>query len=525
MIVLGIESTSHTSSVGLSQDGVIKYVKSHTYKPDIGGINPRDAADHHRKFFPILLEELFDESGIKFSEIDKIAFSVGPGLGPSLKVGASLARYLAMKYNKPLVPVNHGIGHLEVARVYSNLNDPLYLYVSGGNTQVILHGKGRYTVVGETLDIGVGNFLDKLAREMGIPFPGAPVLEKLAKGGREILDCPYIVKAMDVSFSGLFTFLKNKIGKVRDEDIAFNAQEYAFSALGEVSERAMAHYGLTEITVTGGVAMNRRLREILGTMAEERGWKFSVPPDNYLQDNGGMIALAGEKIQGTFNYQIPINQYDRLDSWDLNFVNRDLKYSIEGVGGESIISKEEMLGLSTIKKTRNVRKYRNEVLDGKIRNMRIRREIRAYAAFKDLRVNSPNIIFVDMNKGIIWIEEINGKKLTNVLLEENYIDLSDLGEEIGRLHHADISHGDLTTSNILYSDGKFFLIDPSMAEFNAGIEEKAVDIHLFKESLKTLKHNWEEYFINFMEGYGKEYEMENIMKRVEEIEKRRRYVL
>jgi len=525
MIVLGIESTSHTSSVGISQDGRITLVKSHTYKPATGGINPRDAAEHHRKFFPLLLDELLRESGIDIEEVDKIAFSVGPGLGPSLKVGASLARYLALKYEKPLVPVNHGIGHLEVARVYSGLNDPLYLYVSGGNTQLILHGRGRYIVVGETLDIGVGNFLDKLAREMGIPFPGGPVLEKLAKGGGEILDCPYIVKAMDVSFSGLFTYLKNRIGKVRDEDIAFNAQEYAFSALGEVSERAMAHYGLSEITVTGGVAMNRRLREILKIMAEERGWKFSVPVDSYLQDNGGMIALAGEKIQGTMDYRIPINQYDRLDSWSLNFINRELKFSPEGVGGESIITRDNVLGLKSVKKTRIERKYRNEVLDNKIRNMRIRREIRAYAAFMKLHVNFPNVIFVDMDQGAIWLEEIDGKKLTNVLLEGSDIDLRELGKAIGRLHRADISHGDLTTSNVLYKEGKFFLIDPSMAELNAGIEEKAVDIHLFKESLKALKSHWMKLFENFMEGYEEESESEEIIKRVDDIEKRRRYVI
>ncbi len=522
MLVLGIESTSHTSSIGFAEDGKITKIKSHTYRPDKGGINPREAADHHREYFPVLLEEILDESGYGIKDVDRIAYSIGPGLGPSLKVGASMARFLSLKYRKPLVPVNHGIAHLEVARVYTDFKNPLYLYVSGGNTQLIITGNKRYVVIGETLDIGIGNFLDKLARDMGIPFPGAPRLEQLAREGSEILDCPYIVRAMDVSFSGLYTYLRNMIGKKREEIIAYNAQEYSFSALAEVAERAMAHYGLEELTITGGVAMNRRLRGILRKMTEFRGWKFAVPPDEFLSDNGGMIALAGERM-GIGDVELPVRQYDRVDAWSLDFLHDNFKFSPEGVGGESIIYPSKLFSMDVLEKRRIRKDYRDSDLDTKIRTSRMRKEVRSYSYYHELNIKSPNVIFYDGENGSIYLEKMEGVKLINAIKNEFSIDFENLGEIIGRLHSSKISHGDLTLSNIIYN-GDFILIDPSMGELNADIEDLAIDIHLFKESLKSAVPQWEPIFKKFMKGYERTMDSEPILRRVVEIERRRRYV-
>ena len=153
--------------------------------------------------------------------------------------------------------------------------------------------KGGGRVFGETLDIGVGNLLDTFARYAGLPFPGGPIIEKLAEKGRRYIELPYTVKGMDVSFGGLLTNLRNKLGKYRLEDLAFSLCETVYSMLIEVSERAMAHCNKDELLLTGGVAADKRLREKAEIMARERGAKFFVPDLQYCRDNGAMIAWLG----------------------------------------------------------------------------------------------------------------------------------------------------------------------------------------------------------------------------------------
>ncbi len=522
MIVLGIESTAHTASVGLVSDGRIVGFKSHTFKPQTGGINPREAAEHHREYFPILLNDLMDSYSINLGEIDKVAFSVGPGLGPSLKVGASLARFLSLKYGKVIVPVNHGIGHLEIARKFSGFQNPLFLYISGGNTQLISRGKGKYVVLGETMDIGVGNFLDKIARDLGIPFPGAPVLEKMALNGKKILECPYTVKGMDVSYSGLYTFLKNKIGKESDDDIAFNAQEYSFTALTEIVERGMAHFGFDEFTITGGVARNRRLRDMLAKMAISRSYQYYFPPDEYLSDNGAMIALAGFYSNKIGNTREMINQSDRLDNRDAEWIGSAEIKSKEMVGGESFISKEEIFGLESIVKERVKREYRIGDLDKRINTSRMKRELTILNALKKMGISTPLIYYADYDRFRIYMQYIKGRKLSAILNEERAKDvLKDVGKMVGKMHEGGISHGDLTPGNILVGDS-LYIIDPSMGELNADLENLGVDIHLMKESLKSLGYDY--LFRYFMQGYSGFKGSKEIMEKVNEIEKRRRYV-
>ena len=203
----------------------------------------------------------------------------------------------AIKYNKPIVGVNHCIAHVEITKMFG-VKDPVGLYVSGGNTQVLaLEGK-RYRVFGETLDIGIGNALDTFAREVGLGFPGGPKIERLAREGKRYIELPYAVKGMDLSFSGLLTeaVRKFKSGKYKIEDIAYSFQETAFAALVEVTERAVAHTEKGEVVLVGGVAANNRLREMLRIMTEDRGVKFFVPPYELCRDNGAMIAYTGLKM-------------------------------------------------------------------------------------------------------------------------------------------------------------------------------------------------------------------------------------
>ena len=295
MLALGIEGTAHTVGVGIV-DGSCR-VLANVYgmiKPEKGGIHPREAANHHAEAVVPLLQKALDVAGIGPDAVDIIAFSQGPGLGPCLRTVATAARALALTLRVPIVGVNHCVAHLEIGRGTTECEDPALLYVSGGNTQVIAFARGRYRVFGETLDIGIGNMLDKFGREVGLPFPSGPILEKLARDGSTLLPLPYSVKGMDVAFSGMLTAA---LGLRRDgarlEDLAFSIQEVAFAMLTEVTERAMAHIGKDEVLLGGGVARNRRLQEMVGRMASDRGARMFVPPGDLCIDNGAMIAWTG----------------------------------------------------------------------------------------------------------------------------------------------------------------------------------------------------------------------------------------
>ncbi|TLZ78771.1 MAG: bifunctional N(6)-L-threonylcarbamoyladenine synthase/serine/threonine protein kinase [Methanobacteriota archaeon] len=295
MWALGIEGTAHTCGVGIVDETC--RVLANVYdmiKPEKGGIHPREAANHHAEVVVPLIRKAADVAGIELSDIDLVAFSQGPGLGPCLRTVATAARALALSLDVPILGVNHCVAHLEIGRGITAAKDPVLLYVSGGNTQVIAFARGRYRVFGETLDIGVGNLLDKFARECGLPFPGGPILEKLAQDGTALVPLPYRVKGMDVAFSGLLTAalaLRKQGASI--EDLAFSMQEIAFAMLTEVTERAMAHLDNEEVLLGGGVARNRRLQAMIARMASDRGARMFVPPGDLCIDNGAMIAWTG----------------------------------------------------------------------------------------------------------------------------------------------------------------------------------------------------------------------------------------
>ena len=293
-IVLGIESTAHTFGASVMKDKKILSNVKDSYTTKSGGIIPNEAAKHHEQVKYIIIEKALRKAGIKLEQVDLIAFSQAPGLAPCLLQGLKLVKELASRINVPLVPVNHCIAHLEIGRMMTGAKDPVLLYVSGANTQIIAYASRKYRIFGETLDTGVGNFIDTFARHCGLGFPGGPKIAELASKSKNLIELPYTVKGMDVAFSGLLTNLKQKYDKgIKLEDLSYSLQEYAFAMLIEVAERAMAHLNKKELLLGGGVACNTRLQEMARIMCKERGAKFFCPENSVLVDNSAMIAWTG----------------------------------------------------------------------------------------------------------------------------------------------------------------------------------------------------------------------------------------
>lgn len=293
MIILGVETTAHTFGVGIvdSNGKVLANEKDSYSSPDSGMILDI-IADHHKEVAEKILSDAFSKSGLGWEDIDLVAYSAGPGLDPVLWTGYHIVKKWAADNGKKMVGVNHCCAHLSIGKIWNKLKDPCYLYVSGVNTQIIVE-KERYHVMGETLDIGLGNMLDKFGRIIGLGFPAGPEIEELALKGKYI-ELPYTVKGMDLSFSGLLTRAKQLFEKgVAKEDLCFSLQETAFAMLAEVVERAMAHTGKQELLLVGGVGANKRFCEMLEIMCKERGAKFYKVPMDLAGDQGAMIAWEG----------------------------------------------------------------------------------------------------------------------------------------------------------------------------------------------------------------------------------------
>lgn len=292
-MILGIECTAHTFGVAVVDKGNILSNVRDMYQTESGGIIPIDSANHHREVADEVYQSALKESGIKERDIHAIALSNAPGLAPCLYAGKDFAVSLAKKLDVEIIPVNHCIAHLEIGRSVG-AKDPVLLYASGANTQIIAFASGKYRIFGETLDIGIGNFIDKFGRHLGLGFPAGPKIEELAKKG-DYVELPYSIKGMDVSFSGIETKLKQLYDKgEKKENLSFSLQETVFAMLVEAAERALAHTGKKELVLGGGVGCNSRLQEMCRIMCEERGAKFFCPSRDLLVDNAGMIAYTGE---------------------------------------------------------------------------------------------------------------------------------------------------------------------------------------------------------------------------------------
>ncbi|MGY5861236.1 MAG: bifunctional N(6)-L-threonylcarbamoyladenine synthase/serine/threonine protein kinase [Candidatus Thorarchaeota archaeon] len=295
LLCLGLEGTAHSFGAGIvSSDGEVLSNIWHMLSPAQGGIHPREASRHHSDMGPGIIKRSLEDAGVSHSDIQLVAFSRGPGLGPCLRTTATMARTLAQKLSVPLVGVNHCVAHIEIGCLESGFEDPVTIYVSGGNTQVIAFAGGRFRTFGETLDMALGNMLDVFGRTIGMSFPAGPSIEHAAADGVEYHQLPYSVKGMDLSYSGMLTAAKKlHLEGVPATDICFSIQETAFGMLAEVAERAVAHTKKSEILLTGGVARNNRLTEILEGVAERHGASFHRVSPPLAGDQGAMIAWTG----------------------------------------------------------------------------------------------------------------------------------------------------------------------------------------------------------------------------------------
>lgn len=323
MIVLGFEGSANKLGIGILINKKIVTNERKTFVPPAGeGFIPAKTAEHHRLEIFNLLRLSLDKANIKLQDINLICYTKGPGMGQALSTVATVARALSLTLKIPIVPVNHCIAHIEMGRFITKANNPTVLYVSGGNTQIISYNKNKYKILGEALDNAVGNCLDKVARILKLPNDPAPGLniELYAKKGKKYIELPYVVKGMDVSFSGIISIIKNIqiVDQQTVYDICYSLQETVFSALVEVTERAMAFNNSSEVLIVGGVGCNKRLQEMMNIMVCERGGKLYATDERYCIDNGAMIALAGllmhESNQKFTIEECTITQRYRTDS-------------------------------------------------------------------------------------------------------------------------------------------------------------------------------------------------------------------
>ncbi len=302
VIAVGFEGSANKVGIGVVKDGEVLSNVRHTYVAPPGqGFLPKDTAKHHQQHILAVLKQAMVDAKVQPQEVDCICYTKGPGMGAPLVTVAVVARTVSQLWGKPLVGVNHCIGHIEMGRLVTGAQNPTVLYVSGGNTQVISYSQRRYRIFGETIDMAVGNCLDRFARVLKLsndPSPGYNI-EQLAKSGSQYIELPYSVKGMDVSFSGILSYIESVAREKLDKggctpaDLCFSLQETIFAMLVETTERAMAHCGSDEVLIVGGVGCNLRLQEMMGAMVRERGGKVYGMDDRYCIDNGAMIAQAG----------------------------------------------------------------------------------------------------------------------------------------------------------------------------------------------------------------------------------------
>jgi len=538
LIVIGIEGTAEKTGVGLvDSEGNILASVGKALIPASGGIHPREAAEHHANSILPLIKEALEISKLTLKGIDMVAFSRGPGLGPALRTVATAARSLALTLNIPILGVNHCIGHVEIGKLTTGAEDPISLYVSGGNSQVITFDSGRYRVFGETLDIAIGNCLDQFARSVGLGHPGGPVVEKLAKKSDNYIKLPYVVKGMDLSFSGLLTAAIRKYESgINLEDLCYSLQETAFSMLVEVTERALAHSKKGEVMLCGGVAANSRLREMLATMAEEHYAEFFMPPVKYCGDNGAMIAWLGylmykNGFRQSLDETTVIQRY-RTDEVDVPWMKSSQKYltlpdDILAKGAEANIYSEYWMNNEVIIKERASKSYRIPEMDFYLRKTRTKKEARLLNEAKRCDVFTPLIYDINKADYSLTMEKIGGELIKNVLNNDTHI-MGDIGirigENIAKLHNCGIIHGDLTTSNMILSDNEIYFLDFGLGKVSQEVEDKGVDLLVFKKAIHNIHYKVaEKCFEYVLEGYKLADNYPRIIAKIKEIEGRGRY--
>ena len=579
MRVLGIEGTAWCASAALydaETDSVL--IESNPYEPDSGGIHPREAAEHMSEAIPDVVDAVLtaaaDEHGP--DAIDAVAFSKGPGLGPCLRVVGTAARSLAGALDVPLVGVNHMVAHLEIGRHRSGFENPVCLNASGANAHLLGYHDGRYRVLGETMDAGVGNAIDKFTRHVGWDHPGGPKVEAAAQryaGGTDgpgaLLDLPYVVKGMDFSFSGISSAANDASDDgVSVDEICFSLQEHVFAMLTEVAERALSLTGADELVLGGGVAQNDRLREMLGSMCAARDAEFHAPEPRFLRDNAGMIAVLGAKMAAAGDtLPIPESAIDpnfRPDQVPVTWrsgesVARGRAAGASGDGTnadrrgaeatvEIVADAERGDGQGPSDTDRRVIKrrvpkaYRHPALDRALRRDRTVAEARLTSEARRAGVLTPLVYDVDVPNATLTLQHVGDRDLA-AALDGGTERVASVGRHLGRLHGAGIVHGDPTTRNARVDSrasgeaatavaseardettpaDRTALIDFGLAFHSGHVEDHAMDLHVFEGSIRATATDPEPLIEAFEAGYAAAGD-DAVLDRLRDVQDRGRY--
>ena len=308
MYILGIESSCDETSMSVIKDGVeeiatvvLSQMDTHAY---FGGVVPEIASRMHVENITIVLDEVLRKANMTMDEIDAIGVTFGPGLIGSLLIGLMCAKTLAFIYNKPLIPVHHIAGHIYANNLVKPLEFPLIaLVVSGGHTELVYMKEDySFEVLGSTLDDAVGEAYDKVARVLELPYPGGPLVDKLAFEGEDTYDLPIPLDddSYNFSFSGLKSAVinlahneKQRGREIIKENLATSFQNRVVSILTKKTIRALKDKGVNNLIVAGGVAANKGLRERLTLECERNNINLTIPEIKYCTDKGAMIGAAG----------------------------------------------------------------------------------------------------------------------------------------------------------------------------------------------------------------------------------------
>ncbi|MEG0077136.1 tRNA (adenosine(37)-N6)-threonylcarbamoyltransferase complex transferase subunit TsaD [Anaerorhabdus sp.] len=308
-IILAIESSCDETACSIIKDG--KEILSNVVSSQInvhkkyGGVVPEVASRIHVENISVVIDEALKTANVSMEDVDAIAFTQGPGLIGSLHVGVQAAKTLAWAFNKPLVPLHHIIGHIYANGFVDELMFPLLaLVVSGGHTELVyMKDEWSFDILGTTQDDAIGEAYDKVARVLGLPYPGGPAIDKLAKEGKAhyTLPTPKTEKELDFSFSGLKSAVLQLIQREEKKgetivpaDLAYCFQETALDTLVNKTVKAVEKYQPKQVVLAGGVAANSRLREKMteriGSMANVH---LTIPPLWCCTDNAAMMGAAG----------------------------------------------------------------------------------------------------------------------------------------------------------------------------------------------------------------------------------------
>ena len=306
--ILGIETSCDETSASIIKNGTEEIYTVISSQIDIhkdyGGVVPEIASRNHVKNITIVLEECLEKANMTMDEIDAIAITYGPGLIGSLLVGLEAAKTLAFIYNKPLIPVHHIAGHIYANSLVKPLEFPLLaVVVSGGHTELIKMDKHySFKKLGGTLDDAIGECYDKVARVIGLEYPGGPKLDKLAHEGKDTYDLPIPLNddTYNFSFSGLKSAVINlahneeqRNNEIRKADLACSFENAAISSITNKTKKAIEEFNIKTVIIAGGVAANSFLREEMQKLCDNLKVDLSIPPMKYCTDNAAMIGAAG----------------------------------------------------------------------------------------------------------------------------------------------------------------------------------------------------------------------------------------